>query len=92
VFARFVALASVYRDWCSVAYDETQEDDIGYWIEDLELNQVSLGQLVPNEALSDDPHDAAIDALGILANRERQRGVDTLWSAHGGQVKVCSWR
>ena len=85
VIARFLALASIYRDWCSVAFDETQADEPEYWVEDLDVEPIYLGQLVRQE-LSDDPDEAKSDALSILLERERLRVVNELLTVYGGQA------
>jgi hypothetical protein len=65
VIGRYLALASLYRDWCSVARDETQEDVPFYWIEELEIAPIHLGQLT-DEELSEDADEAFSEALDIL--------------------------
>ena len=95
VIARFLALASIYRDWCSVAFDETQGDDLTYWVDELEIEPMYLGQLVPDEELSDDPDEARDEVWHILLDRERARVVDALRSAYGGKTEdlfVALWR
>jgi hypothetical protein len=95
VVARFLALASIYRDWCSVAFDETQEDVPAYWIEGLGVQPIYVGQIVADEELSDDPDEALSDALQVLLNGERAEVVRALRTAYGGTVEdffVALWR
>jgi hypothetical protein len=86
VIARFLALASIYRDWCAVAFDESHADEPQFWVEDLEIEPFYLGQLV-REPLGDDPDDAIAGAWAILLHRERPRVVQALLTVYGGQVE-----
>jgi hypothetical protein len=88
-------IASIYRDWCSVACDETQEDVPDYWVDDLEVWPIYLGQLVSDEQLSDDPEEALSEALRIVMNGQREQTVRALQKAYGGDVEdlfVALWR
>lgn len=95
VIARFLALASLYRDWCSLAFDETQEDSPGYWVEGLEVNPIYVGQLVSDEELSDDPSQSIWDAWQLLLSDQRPVVAAALRAGYGGtdaELFVALWR
>lgn len=83
VIGRWLALASIYRDWCAVMCDESHDDTPGYWVEGLEVHDLYLGQLVSGECLSDDPDEARWDALGALMRTQRDAVVSKLRELHG---------
>jgi hypothetical protein len=95
VIARYLALASVYRDWCSVAFDETNEDVPTYWIDGLDVEPIYVGQILADEELSDDPEEALSDGLHCLLNSERDAIIKALQKVYGGTVEdlfVSLWR
>ena len=95
VIGRFLALASIYRDWCSVTFDEMHEDVPIYWVDGLSVDPIYLGQLLADQELSDDPDEAFSEALQILLTHERAEVVSVLRTAYGGQVEdlfVALWR
>jgi uncharacterized protein (TIGR02452 family) len=53
VVGRYLALASIYRDWCSVAFDETQEDVPIYWIEELDVMPTRTAKVLSVAAAHD---------------------------------------
>lgn len=95
VLGRFLALASIYKDWCSVVFDETHGDDHDYWIGELDVEPIYLGQLLANEELSEEPDEALSEGMGILLNRERAAVVGALHGAYGGTDEdffIALWR
>lgn len=87
VCLRFLALPSMYRDWCAVACEETQEDDFTYWAEELEIHPFHLGQLVGADV---DPFEwttfdsAEADVLQELVYHVRSEVVKVLLQGFGG--------
>lgn len=95
VIGRFLALASICRDWCSVAFDETQEDVPSYWIDGLNVEPIYVGQLLSEEELPGNPDDAFADGLRMLLDGERGTVVRALRAAYGGtdeDMFVALWR
>jgi len=94
VIGRFLAMASIYRDWCSVAFEETHEDVPTYWIDDLNVSSIVLGQILPDDELSEDEDEARSEALQILLDRERPTVVTGLTKAYGSDADlfVALWR
>jgi hypothetical protein len=43
---RFLALAGIYRDWCSIAWQERANPGYSDWAYILEINAFHLGQLM----------------------------------------------
>jgi hypothetical protein len=69
---RFLVLASVYRDWCSLVWDEHEDDELGYWFTEANVNPIHVGQLLGcDETVSEDPEEALEESLGILVHRAR---------------------
>jgi hypothetical protein len=91
VIGRFLALASIYRDWCSIVFDEMQEDEPLYWVEDLDVRPIFIGQALADEPLFDDD---LSDALSILLQQQRPVVVDALLRAYGSDsgLFVSLWR
>ena len=92
---RMLVLASLYRDWCMKAWDEVQDDEVGYWIGEFDFLPLGVGQLIgANDDLSTDPHEALAEALETLMPRERKAVVDALLSGFGGVdgLFVALWR
>lgn len=86
VIGRWLALASIYRDWCAIVCDEAQEDDPGYWVEAIDVHDIYLGQLASSEQLSDDPDKARQDALAALMRNQRREVVQKLHESHGDRA------
>ena len=92
---RMLVLASLYRDWCMKAWDEVQDDEVGYWIGEFDFLPLGVGQLIGvDDDLSTDPHEALVEALETLMARERKAVVDALLSGFGGVdgLFVALWR
>lgn len=94
VIGRWLALASIYRDWCAVVCDESDDDTPWNWVEGLDVSDVHLGQLMSDESLADDPDEARADALGALMRAQRAAVVTALLQLHGDQAKLFMsfWR
>lgn len=87
---RFMALASFWRDWASLAWDERWDDDLGEWADSLDLSALHVGQLLG----PDDDYEETADALAVLVARERQVVHATLLEAYGGTsgLFIALWR
>ena len=94
VAVRFLALASLYRDWCCLAFDECQQDEPASWAFAFDLDAIYLGQLVPDEDLPDDPDEAFESALRALMEEERSTVAHGLQTAYGGVARLflALWR
>jgi hypothetical protein len=89
-FARFMVLASFYRDWCAVARDEWQEDEPDVWAEECDVDLVHVGQAVGPDVDIEDQG----DAFEELIRQERSTVVEALRSGFGGDdlLSVSLWR
>jgi hypothetical protein len=92
---RFLVLASLYRDWCKVVWDEEQEDSPEAWLSGggCEINHLHVGQLLgPDVELS--ANDDLDEALTTLMQREHQRVVAALLEGFGGitGLFIALWR
>lgn len=88
VIGRWLALASIYRDWCALVCDEPNDDIPSYWVEGLEFSDIHLGQLMSDESLADDPDEARGEALGVLLREQRPAVVKALRQLHGDQAML----
>jgi hypothetical protein len=90
VFARFMVLASFYRDWCAVALDERQDDEVRYWIVAFEYEPLHLGQAVGSGPEVDDE----ADAFTVLIDKERTSVVTALIGGYESEshLFVALWR
>ncbi len=91
VLIRLFALGAIYRDFCSIAWEERQEPEYDYWAELVDLSVFRIGQLVGHAP------DVADDAGGALADLvENCRGevVDALHEGFGGTsgLFLALWR
>ena len=90
VFARFMVLASFYRDWCAVAHDERHEDEVCYWIDAFDYYPLHLGQAVgPGPEVEDET-----DAFTVLIDEERKSVVAALMGGYESESElfVALWR
>jgi hypothetical protein len=84
---RFLALGGIYRDFCSVYWEETTDRWYSEWAVSLELSPLILGQLYGQ--LADEPMtDEESEVLTALGERERKAVVDALRAGFGGNVKL----
>jgi hypothetical protein len=90
VFARFMVLASFYRDWCAVARDERQDDEVVYWIDAFDYDPLHLGQAVGSGAEVEDE----ADAFAILIDEERKSVVTAVIGGYESEshLFVALWR
>jgi len=99
---RFLALATFYCDWCSVATDEDPELQLEEYIEALNLNPFYLGLMLEADYDLDDKdeHDwpdekcALANAFRELVRRERPLVARVLLEAFGGpsSLFISLWR
>ena len=70
-------LASIYRDWCALVWDEVHDDSPECWLSAAEVNPFHVGQLLgPNVELCKELEDSLDEALNILMQREHKAVVD----------------
>jgi hypothetical protein len=91
---RFLALASLYYDWCLVAWDENHEDDRIYWAaEGFEINNVFFRHV----SHSRDDHDQQdkideleldCDELASGMHNSRTEVANALLKGFGGDAKL----
>jgi hypothetical protein len=94
-YIRFLVLASFYRDWCSVAWCEHEDDDFSSWLEPVEVNPIHIGQLLgPDVVISPDAEEGREEALRILVDREHAAVIATLMIGFGHVegLFVALWR
>jgi hypothetical protein len=85
----FLGLAGLYRDFCSLAWDERDAPTYSYWAEELNLNDFVLGQLVGPDARIEKN-----DALNHLVNAARPQVMSLLTQLFGdvNSLFVALWR
>ena len=90
VVIRFLALVSIYRDFCWVAWQSRCELDYYEWAEALESSPFRVGQLVGLGTHVDDENDdiALSEALEDLAHKAREWVLQALLRGFGGRVKL----
>ena len=77
-----MVLASLYRDWCALVWDEIQDDSPEVWLGAVHVSAVHIGQLLgPDE---DFEEEELGEALNVLMRRERARVVEALLKGFGG--------
>jgi hypothetical protein len=85
----FLGLAGLYRDFCSVAWDERDAPYYSHWAEGLSLDDFVLGQLV-----GPDPGIEESSALNQLVNAARPQVVRLLRQLFGNtnSLFISLWR
>jgi hypothetical protein len=94
-YVRFLVLASLYRDWCAIVWDERHDDEPAAWLSAAEVNLIHVGQLLGRATtVSDDPDQSLDEALYFLMARERPKVVNALIVGLGGvdSLFVEFWR
>jgi hypothetical protein len=85
----FLGLGGLYRDFCSLAWDEADEPTYSCWAETLELDHFVLGQLIGS-----DPCVEESDALNHLLNAARPQVMELLMRLFGDKnslfVSLCN--
>lgn len=99
---RFLALATLYADWCSIATEEEPEPEVYCYIETLKLNPFYLGLLLgPDYELDGqdrfdfyDDEIALANAVLELVDKERPIVAEALLAGFGspGGLFVSLWR
>jgi hypothetical protein len=93
VFIRFLVLASFYRDWCALVWDERHDDSPEVWLSAVDVDRFHVGRLIGTSVnLADE--DNLDEALFVLMGRERKTVVDALLKGFGGipLLFVALWR
>lgn len=87
---RFLALADIYRDFCSIVWQKRYDSDYYEWAEALEISQLRVGQLVGLNPEIDDSSDtlALYDAVQHLAKEARRDVVHDLSIAFRGEREL----
>jgi hypothetical protein len=85
-YIRFLVLASIYRDWCALVWDEIHDDSAGSWLATIDdVSPIHIGQLLrPDDDVSDNSQDALDEALNVLMQRQRTRVVAAVINGFGG--------
>jgi hypothetical protein len=88
--ARFMVLAGFYRDWCAVARDERQDDEVCYWIDAFDYDPLHLWQAVGSGPEVED----RADAFTVLIEEERETDVAALMRGYESEshLFVALWR
>jgi hypothetical protein len=98
VLVRIMALATMYHEFCEVAWQEMFETEHSAWADELGISQVHVGQLLGSNQMadSDDSDDANLfeDGLGLLIDQNRSRIYSALTAHFGGctGLFVSLWR
>jgi hypothetical protein len=97
VAIRFIAVASVYREFCAFAWKKNTRSHYAEWAVFLDLNSLRIGQLLGEKAtLPEKAKEERLldEAVAILANRERPQLHKALVGAWGGVSKlfISMWR
>jgi len=93
---RFLSMATIYFDFCTVACDECHDDlEIWYGADELEMDPLNVGQLVgPEELPGDDETEALFDAYDTLTHKAREEVLAALLKGYGGPIEFLKalWR
>jgi hypothetical protein len=94
VYVRFLVLASVYRDWCAIVWDEVHDDSPELWISESDVDRLHIGQLLGPDVELDEFHEGIADALLTLMDREREAVVTALLAGFGSteDLFIALWR
>ena len=93
---RFLCLASLYRDWCSLADDELLDDELTWWADELDISTFRLAQLVgPDFGEGEtDEYELRRYALQSLTEDARADVVQALKKSYGSDADLflALWR
>ena len=97
VAIRFIALATIYREFCTLAWKKNTRSHYAEWAVFLDLYPLRLGQLLGEKAtLPEKAKEERLldEAVALLANRERPALHKALLAAFGGVSKlfIAMWR
>jgi len=94
VHIRFLVLASLYRDWCSLVFDEIDDDWPALWLGPACVHPFHIGQMVGRDVDLDDPEHDLGEALNLLMDRERESVVAAILKGLGGDegLFISLWR
>lgn len=94
VHVRFLVLASFYRDWATVAFDEVLDDSPSSWLRLTDAHPFHVGQIVGNAVEIDDPEYDLDEAVQYLMEQERSTVVRALLKGFNGVVGLflALWR
>lgn len=82
VLGRLMVLATIYREFASLAWDETDEPEYTFWVDDLGLSKFRIAQAVGSDFLTavDVDDDELLERAAItLVENERQVVVKALF-------------
>lgn len=96
-YIRFLVLASIYRDWCAVAFDYSEDDEPTLWLSAVHVDPVDIELLLgPDiEVRACRPFEPRLDnALNTLMERERESVLDALLKGFGSveDLFIALWR
>jgi hypothetical protein len=94
-YVRFLVLASLYRDWCALVWDEMHDDEPEDWLCGLQASKIDVRQLLgPIAELTDDWGANLNNALLSLMEGEHEAVVAGLIRGSGGvdALFVALWR
>lgn len=87
VCIRFMAMASLYHDFCAMAWDERVEPELTYWAAELDVTPVRIGQLIGQEVNTEKTGDGDLEyeeTLKRLVNDSRPIVLKALLDRFGG--------
>lgn len=86
---RLMILASIYRDWCAVAWSEFHDDEPVEWASLLNIHPFYVGCLVGrSDDVEDDAEDFLASALSLLIESGRRGVLDALQQSLGGPLRL----
>jgi hypothetical protein len=90
-YVRLLVLASLYRDWCDLVWDEVEDDSPEVWLSAVEVSPLHIGQLLGPDVF---PEDDVNEALNVMMARERPAVVEAILEGFGGVpgLFVALWR
>ncbi len=81
---RFLVLASLYRDWCALVFDEVEDDRPQSWLSAVEVHPFHIGQLIGEDVVVEDPDGGLDEPLNELMCRDRKDVVAAIVKGFGG--------
>ena len=93
-YVRLLVLASLYRDWCALVFDEEHDDNPASWLSEMDVHAFHIGQLVGKRVQVPNPDGDLDEALQHLMQRERAAVISALLVGFGGKddLFISLWR
>lgn len=96
VLVRLITLATIYREFCEVAWEEVFEPEHSIWADELGISPVRVGQLLGSNQMVDDSDDSDLLETGLahLIDQNRPEIYKALAAHFGGRtgIFVSLWK